>query len=667
MPTHPVPAGGPAEVSRPRDGPLVYSAAMPSVGTRAVEVVAAPVSEDSGEVARHGERRRGPVPGWIIVGGLLILVGLPLVVAAVALRRPHWFPVLDLAMTELRLRDVGTSHTPLIGLPGRIGPSLAEQGSHPGPLSFYLLTPFYRLFGSSAWAMQAATVVLNLAALAAALLIAVRRGGIRLGIAVAALLVILVSGYGLTMLTQPWNPYLPLLWWVVLLLAVWSVACHDLAMLPVAVFAASFCAQTHVPYLGLAAGLGVLTIVVLVLTWRSAARGSAARRSIVRWTAASLVLAVALWVPPLVDQAINDPGNLRAVYDHLVTPAEEPIGFGRGVELALLHLDVPGLVIGDSGAVGSLPDPSSDPNGSVVPGVLALAAWAAAAAASVRLRHGALMRLHLVVAVSLLLGVVSMGRILGKEWYYLMLWAWGTATLLLLAVGWTVLAAVSRWAGPLRRPIANVVTVALVAALGVGSVALTIDAIDTDPPEPHLSSALGAVLPETIAALDRGDGAATGRDGHYMVAFSDALYFGSQSYGLVSELERAGYDAGMADLFHVPITDHRAIGPDDATALVVFATGANVDRWREQPEALEVAYVEPRDAAEQAEFARLRTAVIGELRVERLDDLVPLVDGNLFGASIDERVPDSAERQMTRMLALGERTAVFIAPPDTFV
>lgn len=640
---------------------------MSSVGTRAVEAAGPPGPEASRGAADQGERRPGGAPRWVIVGALLTLVGLPLVVAAVALRRPHWYPVLDLAMTELRLRDVGTRHTPLIGLPGRIGPSLAEQGSHPGPLSFYLMAPFYRLLGSSAWAMQAATVVLNLTALGTALVIAVRRGGVRLAVAVAALLAILVSGYGLTMLTQPWNPYLPLLWWVVLLLAVWSVACGDVAMLPVAVFAASFCAQTHVPYVGLAAGLAVLTIVMVALAWRAATPGSPARRGVIRWTAASLVLAAALWVPPLVDQAINDPGNLRAIYDHLVTPTEEPIGFGRGVELALLHLDIPGLVIGDSGAVGSLPDPSSDPNGSLVPGVVALVAWAAAAAASVRLRHHALMRLHLVVAVSLVLGVISMGRILGKEWYYLMLWAWGTAALLLLAIGWTVVAVASGRAGPRRRLLANAVTAALVGVLGVTSVALVIDAVDTDPPESHLSSSLGAVLPDTIAALDRGEGAATGRDGHYMVAFSDALYFGSQSYGLVSELERAGFDAGMPDVLHVPVTDHRVIGPDDATALVVLATGNNIDRLRDRPGAVEVAHVEPRDAAERAEFARLRATVIDDLRADGLDDVVPLVDANLFGASIDERVSPRAQRLMTRMLALGERTAVFIAPPDTLL
>ena len=42
------------------------------------------------------------------------------------------------------------------------------------------------------------------------------------------------------------------------------------------------------------------------------------------------------------------------------------------------------------------------------------------------------------------------------------------------------------------------------------------------------------------------------------------------------------------------------------------------------------------------------------------------MDGNLFGASIDERLPDHAQRLMTRMLELGDRTAVFVAPPDAF-
>ena len=103
-------------------------------------------------------RERWLPPG--LLPAALVGVLAPLAVAVIAQRNAGWHPVFDLAMTELRVRDVGGSHTPLIGLQGRIGPT----GSHPGPLSFYLLAPVYRLFGSSAFALQAATAVFHGAA-----------------------------------------------------------------------------------------------------------------------------------------------------------------------------------------------------------------------------------------------------------------------------------------------------------------------------------------------------------------------------------------------------------------------------------------------------------------------------------------------------------------------
>jgi hypothetical protein len=612
---------------------------------------------DGAPSAPHGDRR------WLVAAALFALVGLPFVVAAVTLRRPQWYPVLDLAMTELRLRDVGAQHTPLIGLPGRIGPSLMEQGSHPGPLSFYLLTPFYRAFGSSSWAMQAGTIVLDLAALGAALGIAARRGGTRLVVAVGCILALLSVGYGLTALTQPWNPYLPLLWWVVFLLAVWSVLCDDVAMLPVAVAAGSLCAQTHVPYLGLAVGVGSIAVLAAARAWLRAAPGSDERRRVARWGATALLVGGVLWIPPLVDQAINDPGNLRALQDHLVTPSgsDEPVGVGRGVELALRHLDVAGFV-GEARADGTLVDASAHTDGSLVPGIVLLAVWLAAALVARRLGPPALVRLHLVVAAGLVFGVVSISRILGKEWYYLMLWAWGVTALLVLSVGWTAAVGIGRL-DQRGRPRAAWALGGVVAATVLAVIVAVTAAVTLDPPESHLSSTLGRIVSPTAAALERGDGAATGEDGRYQVAWDDAYYFGSQGYGLVSELERAGFDAGLSKTFHVPITDHRVIETRDATATVHLATGRYVEAWRAVPDAVEVAYVEPRNAAERATFSRLRSDVIDDLRSDGLGDLVPMVDDNLFGLSIDERISDRAERWTARMLRLGEPTAVFVTPP----
>ena len=620
-----------------------------------------PRADDAATTAASSRRARDRT----ILVALVAVLGLPIIVAVVSVRRPHWYPVLDLAMTELRLRDVGTRYTPLVGLPGRIGPTLYEQGSHPGPLSFYLLAPLYRLFGSSSWAMQAATGVLNVVALAAGLTVARRRGGTRLVVAVAALMSLLIAGYGIAVLVEPWNPYMPLLWWLVFLLAVWSVACGDRAMLPVVVFAGSFCAQTHVPYLGLALGVGVIAVVAAAWQWRRAPAGSDARRQTTRWGLASLALAGVLWAPPLIDQTINDPGNLTRIYDHLATPTEEPVGWSEGVELALIHLDVVHFIAGSSGASGSLVDTATEPDGSVVPGLVVLAAWAAAAATAVRLRHRALVRLHVVIAGGLVVGAVSMSRIFGKVWLYLLQWAWSVAALLLLAVAWTAFVALRSWISPdASRRLVAAGTAAFLALAVVLSAVTTVQAVEVEPPASDLSASLGGVLPSTVAALERGDGAATGPDGRYVVIWSDAVYFGSPGYGLVSELQRAGFDAKAATPWHVPITDHRAMEIEDATAVVHLVTGQYIDRLRSIPEALEVAYFEHRTPDEVAEFTRLHDEVVAELQREGLDDeLVPVVNGNLFGASIDERVSKGARQRMARMLELGEDTAVFVAPP----
>lgn len=585
-----------------------------------------------------------------LVAGLVALLVAPLVVGLVALRTPTWYPVLDLAMTEYRVRDVFTGRTPLIGLPGRIGKTLAEQGSHPGPLSFYLVAPVYRLLGSTAWAMQVATVVIHAGAVATSLVIAHRRGGRRLVAAVALVLAVLLRGYGITLLTQPWNPYLPVLWWVTLLLAVWSVFDDDLAVLPVAVFAASLCAQTHVPYLALSLGFGALTALAAVRTVR--------RTGGVRWVVGALALGAVLWAPPVLDQLTRHPGNLSILAEHFGDPPEEAVGLRKGVELAVQHLDLADLVAADDGALEAA---TAGTTGSLAGGLVVLALWVAAVALAVRLRHRRLLLLHAVVGAGLVLGALSISRIFGALWWYLMLWAWGVALLLALAVAWTVAAAVRERRGSLP----SAITPALVALTAVVSLVFAVNALDAEPPAPRLSAGLGQLLPGTVRALDEGVAGAKGRDGVYVVSWSDAVHIGSQAYGLVSELERRGYRAGMTKGLRVPLTRYRVIAPGDATVEVHFSSGRNIDEFRSKPGAVEVASADPRTPAERREFDRLLDRTERELRAEGLDDVADLLDGNLFAASIDPRVPTTTRRHVARLVELGEPMAVFLAPAGT--
>ena len=103
---------------------------------------------------------------------------MPLLVALVALHHTRRYPLLDWAQTEIRIRDITGGHPPLIGLAGRIGPFGEGGGSHPGPISFYLLWPAWELFGARAYGMYPGNVALDVVAIALSMWIAYRRGGL---------------------------------------------------------------------------------------------------------------------------------------------------------------------------------------------------------------------------------------------------------------------------------------------------------------------------------------------------------------------------------------------------------------------------------------------------------------------------------------------------------
>jgi hypothetical protein len=608
--------------------------------------------------------REGPRSA-LVVAGLVGLVALPLIVALVALRHPTWVPTLDLAMTELRVRDVASSHPPLIGLPGRIG-TLVEQGSHPGPVSFWAMWPFYQLFGASAWALQAAAVSLHVLAMGAFLWIAHRRGGIGLALGGAAVLAILVRTYEVGTLAEPWNLFLPLLWWMVFLLAVWSVLCGDVPLLSVAVFAGSFCMQTHVSYVGLTGGLGILAVAAGLLTVNARRRDPRARQEAIRWCLIAAAVGAVLWVPPVIDQLTSSPGNLSILRDYFGDPPEASVGLRQGVELLLVRLDPWSLVTEHQTTFDSLSDASQATGGSLVPGSLVLAAWVGAVVAAWRMRHRALLRLHLVVGVALVLGAATASRIFGFVWYYLMLWAWGTTALLLLGLGWTAAALVgNRLGAPTRRSAATAGGIALVVVTLASTALLVRDAVDVEVPAPRLSATVDRLVPPTVAALARGAASADGRDGHYLVTWSDAESIGSQGLGLVNELERNGFEVGVLANYRAPATQYRVIEPVDATAIVHLATGVNIEKGRAEPGYREVAFVDARTTGERAEYRRLRSRVIDELRRAGRSELVPLVDENVFAAAIDTRVPRHTRELVSRMLDLGLPAAVFVGPPGS--
>src|SRR5215211_2466333 len=117
---------------------------------------------------------------------------LPLVVAAarlVPLVSSGWTPIRDDALLELRTADVG-SRSVLLGPYSRFG------WHHPGPSLFYVLALPYRLLGRPSVALPLTAVAINLVAVVGIAVLAYRRGGRTLLVAVLLVVEVYLATLG---------------------------------------------------------------------------------------------------------------------------------------------------------------------------------------------------------------------------------------------------------------------------------------------------------------------------------------------------------------------------------------------------------------------------------------------------------------------------------------
>jgi hypothetical protein len=596
----------------------------------------------------------------LLFGGLVVVLVLPLIVALVQLHRPHWYPLLDMAQTEIRVRDV-TSHPPLIGLAGRIGPFGPNGGSHPGPISFYALWPVWRMLGGSSYGLFVSTVVLDTVAITLSLWMALRRGGRTLLLAMGVVLAVLTRAYGAFMLTLPWNPYLPVLWWFVFLLAVWSVLCDDLAMLPVLVVAGTLCMQTHISYLGLIGGLAAVTIGVTVWAAYKRRADPAARHALLLWGGVSAVLGVLLWIPPVIDQFAHSPGNLGIIRDYFSHPPDATIGLHRGVTVLLQQLDPVKLLtrtlVHDGGAV--------EVSGSRVPGILLLVGFFVAAYFAWRLRNRTLIVLDGVLTMALGLGLISSARIFGTVWFYLLLWAWALVALMLFAIAWTIVELVRARRSDADSPTGSRWIAAALGALVVAStVAFAFQASDVTVQTPRVNETLGKVVGPTADALrsleQRGE-----RGPHLVTWLPDAQAIGGAGFGLLNELDRRGFDVRAEEQFRPGATRYHVIDDRTPTDEVHLATGPDIANWQRDSRYKQVAIFDPRSPEERARFDDLHRQVVEELGQAGLTSLAPQVDSNLFMLGLAPNVPLATRHKISQMLDLGMPMAVFIGPPPS--
>jgi len=481
-------------------------------------------------------------------------VGLTALLGAIAALRSAWHPAADLALIELRVRDV-PSHLPLLGAYSRLG------WSHPGPAWFAVLSAPYRLLGASSSALLAAAWCTALAGVLVSWWVA-RRLDRLAGTVVLAVTMIAVASVAATTLRNPWNPYVSLVLGGTLVVLCWAVAQRRPVPMVIAPAVATLLVQAHLGALPLA--VGVLAVAYALALWpqRStepagddtadddttdhgttdggttdggtagadttgddAAAGTDAGGG-VRWSAllAGLGIAVAMWIPPIVEQFTREPGNLSTI-----ARSTGASGATSGIGFALRLV---------SGAFAVLPTWAGARTTTVlnvlqpswrVP-VLAMIPIAAAVVA-LRRRDRLALRGLTVCAAGIVAAVVAAARIDGPAYAHLVPWidpvAATTVALGLWVLCRHVLPTGARaWA-----------TTTAGAATVIAAVVLLVGQLDASVPDRTLDDALTAIEPALLADADR---IATSAG----VFVDSELDFGSLAAtpGVILQLERAGFD-----------------------------------------------------------------------------------------------------------------------------
>ena len=595
----------------------------------------------------------------------LLLPVVPLVVAAVAARSQDWWPASDLSLIDLRVRDVGSGDTPLLG------PFSRFDWSHPGPLMFWLLAPAYRLLGATATAGLAAAALQNAVVVVGIGLVAHRLGGRRLLLVTSLVVVALLRAMDGELLASTWNPWLALLPFALFLLLTWGVARDDLTLVPWAVAAGSFLVQTHVGYGALVGALGAWGVAWVVVGAVRARRAgpeawTAHRRRLVRVGGISVLVAAVLWSGPLVDQATEDPGNARAIATYFRDPPGEPVGFGVAADVTARELSPVGPWLGGPEPLDFLA--RLQPTSPLLAVPFALA-WVAAAVVAWRRRDEPALLLLGTAAVGIAAGALATSRITDQPYFYLFRWWWVLAMVGWLAIAWALVRALPGTPPPTasdHREPARGTTAAtvwrplapgLVAATAVLAVAASLGATDPVPEGTH-ETAVEAITPPL---LDRLEPATT-----YELQPAGFSWF-EELFGLANQLDRAGVDVVLGDGFAAHVGSGRTVGeagPGDE--VLVVATGTAVEDALAAGTDELLAEWDPLTAEERAELERLQREQAQNLIDAGLPEEVSRVEnaGIAVYATVEPAIDPAAADRIAELLDRGVRVAVLRVTGD---
>jgi hypothetical protein len=374
----------------------------------------------------------------IVALALLAIVPIvPYLAQILGLGIPRFDLAADFALQEYDVRRVWSGET-LLGLGSR------WRWSHPGPLLFYFIAPFQKIFGTSSTGLYVGTWALS--ASSAAVSVAATRKWAGRPHAISALIVIVCwfGAFG-NIAHNPWVRMvlaLPLFAYVVLA-ALFARGAPGAAI--AAVPFGSVVAQTHVLTIETVGVVGVAALVAFVL---SARRRGGLTRADKRCLLLAIGLVVILFLPPIIEQVRAKAGEGNV--DRLIAFQRTRTGTSKPLGDAFRNWTFANSWLVDRILSGSMLEEGEVPmvmRWDPVPASVSRTAWTiltvqlvasvAAAIVAYRRRDPASLALLGLGALGCLVGIHSVRAMARQEHYSLLFWTVAPSAVAWIGVGAT--------------------------------------------------------------------------------------------------------------------------------------------------------------------------------------------------------------------------------------
>jgi hypothetical protein len=446
----------------------------------------------------------------------------------------------DLALIDLHARRA-------LSWKQQLGVFDRNNWNHPGPTYFYWLALVYRILGSSTRSLFAGATLLNgLSAVACVAVVRRRASPGRtlwaavwicvLGIALAAAgpVSTTYSESVLGALVSPWNPTVVLFPLLLMILLCAGALNRSGVSLVGALLAASFVAQTDISTLPVAAVLvavsgGVWMVTLLRARQRHDSVRAAGSRCGTGLVVAGLVGLVAMWMPALIQQFSNHPGNLTLIWRffNLSHPGQSLSGSlwtvaAAGAVVVVGPGEVMRSILGGTPAHAAL---------AVAVSLLTVAAATATVALAARDRNRFAVGIGVLVLVGWAASVVAVSHVVGFIFGYLVLWVAVLPVAALIGIGMV--------RAPLPGVAVAALSMALCAVAVVAGVVLTFRVLTipslTEASDPNVGHLAALVEPSLVP----GDRVMIGDAGAGTV---DTQLLDTEEFiGLVNLLDQRGY------------------------------------------------------------------------------------------------------------------------------